>query len=780
MLVYPYTFGREYLNMDRRLNIGLVIDDIDNFFSNQAAIGAEQAAKALDANLFVFPGHYIGKTDSRYADKKYEYQYNTIFNLPTERNVDIIYILQGLICSRAATDVQTRFLKMMPEVPVICLFSDFEGYHSVTFDNRSGLSSLLDHLIVKHKAKDIGFVSGPVTNRDARERLDIYKDVLEGHGIPFDEGKVVYGDFSMASESVVEELLDNNEHLDAVVFANDSMAVGGYNAFRQRGLVPGKDILVGGFDDDIFAISLEPSLTTVEASSASLAYKAVLNAPNYISGSVLKDMTVETHLVQRNSCGCDDFDSDVMYERLKLSGTDIDTEGLFKEAEDYLFNDFIDSGSVADALKGFINAYAGLIKSGDKESSVMSMNEYFSELLRTDLFVLSTREKCFNILQTLQSRAMDSADSDHERIRINDVFSKYVRRLAFSGILPANSARRRTERMQGVINRQMGDVFLTDNKSEIPYEQLLGSLKGSGFKKSLLYLFQGNIKNYGEFCWMPSASILLKAIYDEKGLRSLPDEQQLLRTESIFENEFICGDERRTMIVSPLFVGPDVYGLFVNELEITNAFSISTAATQLSVTLRSLFMIEEQNKVKQSLQISLERFIRDNTKLEEIAQKDELTGLFNRRGFISNAERVLEEPVNQGKIAIICYADMDNLKTINDKYGHDDGDFALKTTARILQESFRDMDIIGRIGGDEFLSLAVTGSDCDVESMKARIEKVTKRYNKLEDKPYPIEMSTGIYKFKISGKVDIYEMMNNADQLLYQEKIRKKTGRQPK
>ena len=71
--------------MGRKLNIGLVIDDIDNFFSNQAAIGAEQAAKAIDANLFVFPGHYIGKTDSRYADRKYEYQYNAIFDLPTER-----------------------------------------------------------------------------------------------------------------------------------------------------------------------------------------------------------------------------------------------------------------------------------------------------------------------------------------------------------------------------------------------------------------------------------------------------------------------------------------------------------------------------------------------------------------------------------------------------------------------------------------------------------------------------------------------------------------------
>lgn len=185
--------------MERRLNIGLVIDDIDNYFTNQAALGAEQAAKDIDANLFVFPGHYIGKTDSRYADRKYEYQYNTIFKLPTERNVDIIYILQGLICSRADMATQTRFLSNMPKVPIVCLFSDFEGYHSVTFDNRSGLTAAINHLIDKHGADKIGFVSGPVTNRDARERLEVFKDVLAEHNIAVDENKIVYGDFSMSS-----------------------------------------------------------------------------------------------------------------------------------------------------------------------------------------------------------------------------------------------------------------------------------------------------------------------------------------------------------------------------------------------------------------------------------------------------------------------------------------------------------------------------------------------------------------------------------------------------
>ena len=250
-----------------------------------------------------------------------------------------------------------------------------------------------------------------------------------------------------------------------------------------------------------------------------------------------------------------------------------------------------------------------------------------------------------------------------------------------------------------------------------------------------------------------------------------------LRTEYIFENEFVDDSTRRTMIVAPLFVGENVYGLLVIELPIQYSISVSSVASQLSVTLRSLYMMEEQNKAKQALQNSLERFIRDNTKLEEIAQKDELTRLYNRRGFIANSEKQLDDPANQDKVAVICYADMDNLKKINDKYGHDDGDFALCTIARILHESFRDSDVIGRFGGDEFVTLAITGSDIDVAKLKARIDMVTKRYNDEVQKPYPIEMSTGIYKFTITGKIDIYEILNNADELLYQEKIAKKTGR---
>ncbi|MCR4688744.1 MAG: GGDEF domain-containing protein [Saccharofermentans sp.] len=765
--------------MSKRLNIGLLIDDIDNYFSNQACKGAELAAKALDANLFIFPGHYIGKPDSKYADKEYEYQYNSIYSLPSSRNVDIIYILQGTICSRASFEEQKAFLKSLPKVPIVCLFSNFEGYNSVTFDNSSGLGRAIYHLIDKHNAKNIGYVSGPITNRDASERLEVYKQCLESRGIPVEDSKIVYGDFTENSSEEVYKLLDNNAHLDAIVFANDSMAIGGYTALYDRGILPGKDILVTGFDDDSFSVSLHPPLTTVEASSADLTYKAVLNAQNYINHEQLSDMSVETHLVQRSSCGCDGLDVADMSKWLHFNDIETgDNEAFIEHVKRYLFGIFVDDGPITDIkarIGQFCKAYSEFLTTDDKQKAVEMMDKSFAHILQTDLLVYTTPEKFFNILQTMQYEAEQLLKDTKDDVIMNNMFSDFYRLLSFSGLSITRDINNKSERLSRMVNQQTGDIFLMSSDNDIPFEHLLGGLYSVGFKKSLLYLFQGNVHNNGETAnWRCPNSMLLKAISDDRGIRTMSDEQQLLRTDLLFTNEFIEGDSRRTMVVCPLFVGADLYGLLVNELDCNNLSNVSTVAFQLSVTLKSLIMIEEQNKAKQNLQNSLERFIRDNTKLDEIAKQDELTGLFNRRGFLFNAEKALGDPLNIGKTAVICYADMDNLKMVNDKFGHDEGDFSLRTIAKVLRESFRGADIIGRMGGDEFVVLAIIGSDCDTSDIKTRIDKVTARYNKQANKPYPIGMSTGLYKFICNPKIDIFEIIDRADGLLYEEKLEKR------
>ena len=759
----------------KRLNIGLLIDDFDHNFSSQACKGAELAAKALDANLFIFPGHYIGKPDSRYSDKEFEYQYNTLFDLPSARNVDIIYVVLGTICSRADMEMQKEFIESFPDVPIVCLFSNYENLPSVTFDNNSGLENAVDHLIEKHGAREIGFVSGPVTNRDARERLDAFAEALKKHGIAVEKSKIVYGDFTENSSFEVNKLLNDNENLDAIVFANDNMAVGGYRTLKHRGLQIGKDILVTGFDDDAFSINLDPPLSTVEASSAELTYKAILNAENYINGSALSDMTVETRPVMRSSCGCKALDTEDMSVRLSLDKLEEGNLSFVEELKKFLFGIFAEDVPILE-IKGhlgeFFYAFADYVLGNDESTD--NMDAAFSEVLKTSILVYTSPEKLFNVLQTMQYEAEKILGDSEKCLTVIKLFADFYRRLSFTEVSVSSENAVRSESLPRLVNQQTGDIFLLPQNSEIPYEHLLDGLYSSGFEKSLLYMFQGSVSNEGDRDWKCPKSILLKAISDKDGVRALSEEQQLLRTDLMFTNEFIESGERRTMVVSPLFVGADIYGFLVNQIDTKHLMNVAPVAIQLSVTLKSLLMIESQNRIKQNLQNSIERFIRDNTKLDEIAKHDELTGLFNRRGFIANVERVLTDPVNFNKVAILCFSDMDNLKMVNDKFGHDDGDFALKTVAGVLREAFRDTDIIGRLGGAEFVVLAITGADCNIDGIKDRIDRVTKRYNENAGKPYPIAMSTGIYKFKCSANVDIYDILDKADRLLYEEKTRKK------
>ena len=760
---------------EKRLNIGLLIDDFDHYFSSQACKGAELAAKALDANLFIFPGHYIGKPDSSYSDKEYEYQYNTLFDLPSARNVDIIYVVLGTICSRADIEMQMKFIDSFPDVPIVCLFSGFEGLPSVTFDNRKGLEDLLEHLIEKHGARDIGYVSGPLTNRDARERLEVFTNVMKKHGITIEKSSVAYGDFTVNSADEVNKLIEKNGKLDAVVFANDSMAKGGYEALGKLGLKIGKDIMVTGFDDDEFAINLDPPLTTVEASSAELTYKAVLNARNYINGSALSDMTVETRLVHRSSCGCTRLDNEVMRLFLKIDRLEEGDRTFIEEAKKYLFGIFTDDRPIVEMkekLSAFFGSYADYLESSD--CSIDGFDNAFTDVLKTSLLTYTTPEKLFNVLQVMQFESGKLINDEHRLAVIHELFSDFYRRISFAEISITSESLVKNERLLRLVNQQTGDIFLLPNETEIPYEHLLDGLYSAGFDRSLLYLFQGEVTNEPGKEWKCPNSLLLKAISDKNGVRALSEEQQLIRKDLIFANEFIDDEKRRTMVVSPLFVGADIYGFMVNELDTKNLVNIAPVAIQLSVTLKSILMIEGHNKVRRSLQNSIERFIRDNTKLDAIAKQDELTGLYNRRGFITSVEKLISDPLNNDKVAIICYADMDNLKMVNDKFGHDDGDFALRTISNVLRESFRESDVIGRFGGDEFVVLAITGIDCDVAGIRDRIDRVTKRYNDKAGKPYPIAMSTGIYKFKCSQDVDIYEILDCADRLLYEEKQKKK------
>ena len=163
--------------------------------------------------------------------------------------------------------------------------------------------------------------------------------------------------------------------------------------------------------------------------------------------------------------------------------------------------------------------------------------------------------------------------------------------------------------------------------------------------------------------------------------------------------------------------------------------------------------------------------------LRSLALIDDLTGLYNRRGFFTLAEHYLKLAERMHKNFYLIFSDIDNLKKINDDFGHLQGDLFLKKAAEILRYSFRDSDIIARIGGDEFVVLIPETTDYNAKSAITRLQENIKKYNKKEKKN--LSLSMGIANFHPNLKFSLQDLLDKADKHLYEEKKKRRLKNKP-
>jgi diguanylate cyclase (GGDEF)-like protein len=155
---------------------------------------------------------------------------------------------------------------------------------------------------------------------------------------------------------------------------------------------------------------------------------------------------------------------------------------------------------------------------------------------------------------------------------------------------------------------------------------------------------------------------------------------------------------------------------------------------------------------------------------------DELSGLYNRRGFYAFAQQHLRLASRSKRGLAVVFLDLDGLKHINDTYGHAAGDQALVDVARILQETFRDSDIIARMGGDEFAVMVLDTEREQAEHLCARLESSLDRLNASRSRQYELSLSTGICHCQPAPPCCADELIARADQAMYEQKRRKKAG----
>lgn len=155
--------------------------------------------------------------------------------------------------------------------------------------------------------------------------------------------------------------------------------------------------------------------------------------------------------------------------------------------------------------------------------------------------------------------------------------------------------------------------------------------------------------------------------------------------------------------------------------------------------------------------------------LRHLALTDDLTCLYNRRGFFATATQQLKLARRKGKHLLLFFCDLDNLKYINDSFGHREGDHALVRTTDVLEEVFRDSDIMARLGGDEFAVLAFEASSRDQETILHRLEEAVRRANQ-EEPRYLLSLSIGVARFNPNEDLSLADLIAEADRAMYEKK----------
>jgi DNA-binding LacI/PurR family transcriptional regulator/serine phosphatase RsbU (regulator of sigma subunit) len=284
----------------RRPRIALLVNFLDSAYqmSLRTAIGRVASRRGVD--LLVAIGRALGHEDEN------ERALNVLYDWLTQSSVDGAIVVAAAISKYAGSEGITRLCHSLAPVPTCSIGLHLPGIPSIIIDNRAAMRTQVHHLTQHHSRQRIAYIGGPSHNDEARERFAGYRDGLEQARITFDPSLTEIGQFSMPSgRQAMKLLLARTRDIDAVVAANDYMAIGAQDELAAQGIRVPEDVLAVGFDDAPVARYAPRSLSTVAQPIEEMAELAVDVILKSLEGVPVKAVnSLDVQLVLRESCGC--------------------------------------------------------------------------------------------------------------------------------------------------------------------------------------------------------------------------------------------------------------------------------------------------------------------------------------------------------------------------------------------------------------------------------------------------------------------------------------------
>lgn len=238
---------------------------------------------------------------------------------------------------------------------------------------------------------------------------------------------------------------------------------------------------------------------------------------------------------------------------------------------------------------------------------------------------------------------------------------------------------------------------------------------------------------------------------------------QILYPEQYFK------DKSGTFFIQPIFSGEMNYGFIICKANGLNYALYSLEMMVLSNAMAQAWEYTRTIKGYDDLEYQNQLLQQNNSTLSIQSQTDELTGILNRRGFMTLGQQKIDMAIKNKLSGLVLFADMDGLKKINDTYGHDIGDKAIKAISSLFPSTLRSNDISGRLSGDEFAAVAVGLTPSALARIRSNIDSLCKKLQTEENFAFDLSISMG-YAIFDENKSNLTELLKSADQQLYNEK----------
>lgn len=619
-------------------------------FDSQRRImdGILERALEDDSNVYIFT------CDSwTYSTVYYSQGETEVFSLPDFASYDGVIFHGDTVYDKSVINKVVDKIKQAG-VPCISLNIKHPGMLYVGMENDSGVYEIVEHLNSVHGAERFAFIAGPDGNSDSDGRLRSFLKALADNNLQFDKNYIYYGDYHPESGSKAVDYFCGlqGEFPDAIVAANDEMALGAFYELKEKGYCVPENVLLTGFDHAFVGKNHYPRITTVERPETELGRRAYEKLKDFIcNGEPGGDEVLKSTLVFTESCGCKD--------RLPQNETDFRSK------------------IIRDKLH--VISYSEIIKSSSADFTGAPTYEQLLVEIRRYIKIIDPEEFYMCMCVVKEPLSADGTFHITENVKLTEL-TEYSQQICIP----------------------------------VAYRQ-------------------GEFESYGRF-----------------------------EVEKLLPEKYTVDNSGKFYTVIPLHYQDRCYGYCV----------LGNSRLMMDSELFHLFIMNINNALEN---------LRKQNMLNAMVQKlnrmwvyDTLTGVFNRAGFFRFAPKVIGEAIEKNHKLFVLFLDLDGLKSINDRYGHDEGDDFIRSMGNILSQVHGHGELLMRYGGDEFVVLAQNFTKDDAENYISKIQVGIENYNAISGKPYQLDASIGYSIVEPCENMDLEGLIESADREMYKVKNEKK------